>query len=49
MDIDGFESLEFVECVFKVFREILLQNESGENFLEFEVLKFVMEYIYDLE
>lgn len=49
MDTDGFESLEPVECAFKALREILPQNESGENLSELEVLKLAMEYIHDLE
>lgn len=49
MDHEGFESLEHVELAFRALRELLPQNENGQDLSEFEVLKLAMEYIHDLE
>lgn len=46
---EGFESLEHVECAFRALRELLPQNENGQDLSELEVLKLAMEYIHDLE
>lgn len=49
MDHEGFESLEHVERAFRALRELLPQNEKGQDLSELEVLKLAMEYIHDLE
>lgn len=49
MDHEGFESLEHVERAFRALRELLPQNENGQDLSELEVLKLAMEYIHDLE
>lgn len=41
--------MEHVECAFRALRELLPQNENGQDLSELEVLKLAMEYIHDLE